>query len=246
MAQPVWEGLTEGELVARCGAARVVIHESVPSTMDVAHTLAEGGTPAGTLVLTDRQTAGRGRAGRSWQSSPGDSLTFTMVERPTDEAALAVLSLRLGLAVAPGLERWAEGHVRLKWPNDVFVDGGKLGGILVEARWRHQRPEWVAIGIGINVKRPPIERTAGLAPGASRVEILAALIPAVRAAARHVGGLTAVDREAFAARDVSLGRAIVEPARGVARGVSPEGALLVQTGEGIVACATGSLVFAET
>lgn len=241
-----WEGLTEEAVAARCGASRVVILESVPSTMDVAHALAEEGTPAGTLVLTDRQTAGRGRGGRTWQSAPGDSLTFTLVERPADDGALAVLSLRLGLAAAPVLARWAEGVVRLKWPNDVFVDGGKLGGILVEARWRHQRPEWVAIGIGINVKRPPIEHTAGLAPGTSRIEILSALIPAVRHAAGQAGGLGPEDLRAFAARDLAMGRAVVEPARGVAQGVSAEGALLIQTGDGIVACATGSLVFAET
>lgn len=240
-----WDGLTEDEVVARSGASRVVIHASVPSTMDVAHALAEAGTPAGTLVLTDRQTAGRGRGGRTWQSAPGDSLTFTLVERPTDDGALSVLSLRLGLAAAPVLERWAEGAVGLKWPNDVYVDGGKLGGILVEARWRHQRPEWVAIGIGINVTRPPIAHTAGLAPGTSRIEILSALIPAVRQAAGRAGGLGPDDLRAFAARDLAMGRAVVEPARGVARGVSPDGALLVHTGEGIVACATGSLVFAE-
>lgn len=243
---PTWEALTDLEVAARCGAPRVVIHASVPSTMDVAHALAEAGTPAGTVVLTDRQTAGRGRGGRTWQSSPGDSLTFTLVERPTDDAALAVLSLRLGLAAAPVLERWAASPVHLKWPNDVFVGDGKLGGILVEARWRHQRPEWVAIGIGINVKPPSIERTAGLAHGASRIDILSALIPAVRAAARRAGGLTREDLDAFAQRDLARGRTVIEPVRGRAQGVSPDGALLVETTEGLVACATGSLVFAET
>jgi BirA family biotin operon repressor/biotin-[acetyl-CoA-carboxylase] ligase len=243
---PAWDGHSADEVAARCGVPRLVLPESVPSTMDAAHALAEGGTPAGTVVLTDRQTAGRGRGGRSWQSAPGDSLTFTIVERPADEAALAVLSLRLGLAVAPVLERWSEGPVRLKWPNDVYVGDGKLGGILVEARWRHQKPEWVAIGIGINVAPPPIERTTGLAPGASRLEILASLVPAVRAAAARSGGLTPGELEAFAHRDLALGRALAEPVRGWARGVSADGALLVETDEGIVACATGSLVFAET
>ncbi|MCC6319144.1 MAG: biotin--[acetyl-CoA-carboxylase] ligase [Gemmatimonadaceae bacterium] len=240
-----YDGETADGLARRCGVPRVVLLEAVPSTMDIAHAEGEAGAPPGTLVLTDRQTEGRGRGGKSWQSAAGGSLTMTLIERPIDDAAIAVLSLRLGLAVAPALEQWTDGPVRLKWPNDVFVGDGKLGGILVEARWRNQRPEWVAIGLGINVVRPTLAGSAGLAPGVSRLEILPALVTAVREAVARTGGLAPDEVAAFARRDRARGRRIVEPARGIAHGVSAGGALLVETVDGLVSCATGSLVFME-
>lgn len=243
--QATWEGKAGAALALACGAPRVVVYDEVPSTMDAAHALAESGAAPGTVVLTDRQTAGRGRGGRTWHSAPGASLTLTLIERPTDEAALAVLSLRLGLAVAPVMDRHAAAPVRLKWPNDLFIGEAKAGGILVEARWRNQRPEWVAIGIGINVRRPSVEGTAGLATTASRAEILADLVPVLRAAAAREGPLGESELAAYRDRDWARGRAIVQPARGIAAGVSPEGALLVQTESGLIACGAGSLVLSE-
>ena len=213
--------------------------------MDVGHALAAEGAPAGTMVLTDRQTAGRGRGGRVWASAPGDSLTFTLIERPADPDALAVLSLRLGMTLASCLQPFAVGRLSLKWPNDIVEDGGKLLGILVEARWRGARPEWVAIGIGLNVRPPAFPGAVGLAAGASRVEILAAVVPALRQAAAVRGELTALELAAFAARDWARGRRVIEPARGMASGIAPNGALLVETEAGLVACAAGSLVLAE-
>jgi BirA family biotin operon repressor/biotin-[acetyl-CoA-carboxylase] ligase len=240
-----YDGRSAGELARACGVPAVALYDSVASTMDVAHELAASGAPAGTVVLTDRQTAGRGRSGRTWHSAPGDSITLTLVERPVDPAALRVLSLRLGLAAAPVLDHWTAGPVRLKWPNDLMVGEEKLGGVLVEARWRDQQPEWVAIGVGVNVRRPPLPGTAGLAPGAGRVEILAGLVPALRAAAAAAGALGARELGAFEARDWARGRRIVEPAAGLVHGISSGGALLVSTATGIVSCASGSLVPAE-
>ena len=240
-----YDGHSAHALAVQCGAVRVSLHAALLSTMDVAHAMAEQGAPAGTVVLTDRQSAGRGRGGRSWASAPGDSITLTLIERPDDEASVGVLSLRLGLAAAPVLEARASGAVLLKWPNDLFLPAGKLGGILVEARWREGQPEWVAIGVGINVRPSPLAGTAALAVGTFRVEILAGLIPAFRQAAAMRGPLTDAELSAFALRDWAGGRQVEEPARGVARGLSPAGALLVETATGLVACSTGSLVLAE-
>ena len=71
--------------------------------------------------------------------------------------------MRVGLAAAEALDRFASEPIRLKWPNDLYVDQGKVAGVLVEARWREQAVEWVAIGLGVNVKAPEdIEAAAGL------------------------------------------------------------------------------------
>src|SRR6476661_5932067 len=181
--------------------------------MDLAHRLADEGAPAGTLVIANEQTSGRGRGGKSWQSSPGAGLWLTLIERPTDPSGLRVLSLRVGIAAAEALDRFAPEPIRLKWPNDLYVDHGKLAGILVEARWREQSVEWVAIGVGINVKAPEnVATAAGLEPGTDRLEVLAELVPALRAAARATGPLDAGEREEFNARDLARGRRCVEPA----------------------------------
>lgn len=210
--------------------------------MDAAHELAGKDAPAGTVVLTDRQTAGRGRGGRTWASTPGQSLTMTIIERPADGDAIGVLSLRLGLRAAKVLERCAAEPVQLKWPNDLMLGEGKLGGILVEARWRSQSPEWVAIGIGINIVPPRHAGTAGLAPGTVRVEVLRELLPALREGAKAVGGLSASELAEYARRDWARGRVASAPARGVVRGPSSSGALIIDTANGPVECTAGSLV----
>lgn len=209
--------------------------------MDAAHELAGQGAPAGTLVLTDRQTAGRGRAGRTWMSAPGQSITMTLIERPADADAVGVLSLRLGLCAARVLDRHADRAVQLKWPNDLMLGPGKLGGILVEARWRSQSVEWVAIGIGVNLAAPG-PGTAGLLPGTTRTELLGELLPALRAGATAVGGLTAKELAEYTSRDWARGRQASEPVAGVVRGPSPSGALIIDTANGPVECTAGSLV----
>lgn len=170
---------------------------------------------------------------------------MTLIERPNDAAAVDVLSLRLGLRAARALDRFAESSIRLKWPNDLYVADAKLAGILVEARWRANRVDWVAIGIGVNV-RPPIdvENAASLQPDAERVEVLAELVPALRAAAQARGPLSASELEEFAARDMAAGRACVAPASGRVRGITPAGELLVDTDVGLRAFRDGSLTFA--
>jgi len=151
-----YDGRTAASLSHLLDVPQLIVLDSTASTMDDAHRLASAGALAGTVVLADRQTSGRGRAGRRWASESGQGIWMTLIERPNDVAAVDVLSLRLGLRAARALDRFAESPVRLKWPNDLYVDDAKLAGILVEARWRANRVDWVAIGIGVNV-RPPID-----------------------------------------------------------------------------------------
>ena len=224
----------------------VVVLERVASTMDVGHGLAAKGAPAGTLVLADAQSAGRGRQGRAWSSEPGAGIWLTLVERPNDAAALDVLSIRAGLSLAPALDAFAPAPVRLKWPNDLYSGGRKLGGILIEARWRGERVDWVAIGAGINLRVPLNEsRATALRSGVSRLDVLGAMLPPLRAAAARTGSLALDERAAFAARDLAAGRRCVEPVAGRVMGIDERGALLVETATGVVAARVGSLVFQE-
>ncbi|MGZ3330770.1 MAG: biotin--[acetyl-CoA-carboxylase] ligase [Gemmatimonadaceae bacterium] len=225
---------------------RVELLESTTSTLDIAHRLAAEGAPAGTLVIANEQTAGRGRGGKSWRSAPGAGLWLTLIDRPSDNSGLGVLSLRVGLAAAEALDRFAPEPIRLKWPNDLYIDQGKLGGILVEARWRDRAVEWVAIGLGVNVKAPDnVETAAGLELGTERLDVLAELVPAVVPAARATGPLDAGEMEEFAARDIARGRRCVEPAVGRVAGITANGELLVALADTIAPFRSGSLVLED-
>jgi len=238
------DGVPVTELAVRLRIPLLLSYQVVPSTMDAAHEAAAGGSPAGTLVVADEQTAGRGRLGRQWVSGSCDGLWMTLVERPEDPEALHVLSLRVGLALADALEPLSRDAVRLKWPNDLFTSTGKLGGILVEARWRDARVDWVAIGVGLNLRHP-----SGL-PGAAlgavpRAELLDRVVPAVRAAAGRKGPLQEAELHAYRVRDLTAGRIVTHPGPGMVVGIDATGALLVQGDAGVIAHRSGSLVFRE-
>ena len=238
-----FDGATHEVIQQLLGLPRVELLESTTSTLDVAHHLAARGAPAGTLVLANEQTAGRGRGGKTWQSSSGAGLWLTLIERPTESSGLGVLSLRVGLAAAEALDRFASEPIRLKWPNDLYVDQGKVAGVLVEARWREQAVEWVAIGLGVNVQAPEdIEAAAGLERGTARLDVLSELIPAIRAAASATGPLRPEEVEEFNARDLARGRTCVEPVLGRVAGITPEGELLVALADSVAAFRSGSLV----
>jgi BirA family biotin operon repressor/biotin-[acetyl-CoA-carboxylase] ligase len=232
----------------------------VASTMDEAHRLAAAGAPTGAVVLADRQHAGRGRGGKVWHSAAARGVWCTLLERDVDAEALTVLSLRVGMAVAESLAPLVDVPVWLKWPNDVLVapaDGAgadwaraaKVAGVLVEARWREARVEWVAIGVGVNLAAP-VDAVDGLPagalrPGVSRAGVLRALLPAVRHAVRGRGGLSPAEQLAWQRRDALVGRRCVAPVAGVVLGVAVDGALRVQGRDGERRATTGSVVLAD-
>jgi BirA family biotin operon repressor/biotin-[acetyl-CoA-carboxylase] ligase len=225
---------------------RVVVLDEVTSTMDIANDLAAAGAAAGTLVLADAQAAGRGRAGRRWESRPGDGIWLTLVERVNDPSALDVLSLRIGIWAARALDRFSVSPVGLKWPNDLYLPAGKLGGILVESRWRGPVPEWTAIGVGINVRDVQYPGGAALGNDVSRIEVLGELVPALRAASAARGHLDAKELSEFAERDVARGRACREPVAGIVSGILANGALVIETPHGVEHVRESSLVLEES
>ncbi len=197
-------------------------------------------------MIANEQTAGRGRDGKSWQSAPGAGLWLTLIERPKDSSGLGVLSLRVGLVAAEALDRFASEPIRLKWPNDLYVDQGKVAGILVEARWRESAVEWVAIGLGVNVKAPEnVERAAGLEPGTDRLDVLGELIPGIRAAAGAKGPLRDEEIEEFNARDLARGKTCIQPGLGRVEGITAAGELLIALADAVTPYRSGSLVLEE-
>ncbi|HEY5061654.1 MAG TPA: biotin--[acetyl-CoA-carboxylase] ligase [Gemmatimonadaceae bacterium] len=243
-----YDGCCGADLASRFALPRVDVFDTIGSTLDVAHDLASRGAAAGTLVLADEQTAGRGRAGRHWRSDRGAGIWLTLIERPRDVEALGVLSLRIGLALAPVLEAFSAEPIGVKWPNDLYAGGRKLAGVLVEVRWRDGAPEWAAMGVGINVRLPAGETgAAALRPGVNRISVLDAVLPALRRASLLGGLLDEQELEAYSVRDVAAGRACIAPVAGIVRGVDRAGALLVESPAGStrVAVRSGSLAFLE-
>lgn len=124
----------------------------VGSTNDLARRLAEAGAAEGTVVVADRQTAGRGRMRRSWWSPQG-GLWMSLILRPQLlPAQLPVLTLAVAVAVAEAVEVEADRPVGLKWPNDVEIDGRKVAGILLEMAGQADGTEYVIAGIGVNLE----------------------------------------------------------------------------------------------
>jgi len=240
-----WFGAKTSELAAVLDVPALHVYESVSSTLDVAHQLAAEGAAAGTLILAEEQTEGRGRNGATWQSARGSGIWLTMIGRPRSAEVVDVLALRVGIRASQVLDRFTSEPVRLKWPNDLWLSSGKLGGILAEARWRGDRPEWLALGMGINLVSPNAMTGASLVPGTPADEVLAELVPAIRAAMTATGPLTPAELKEFATRDLAAGRRFRMPLAGIARGISVNGELVVETPEGTRAVRAGSLVLED-
>lgn len=216
---------------------------------------AEAGANDGSVLVTDRQTAGRGRRGRTWHSSPDDSLTFSLLRRfPRDSEAPAALALVAGLAVARALDTLGLRKVTLKWPNDVLHEGGKLAGILIELQPGDLRS--AVIGIGINLRLPPDlpEEVARLAatldhqlPDIRRETVLGAVLHALsfvlRTYERHGFGALRAEwnvRDAYAGRLVEV-RGENFRRSGICRGADSDGALLLEAGSATVRVIAGEV-----
>ena len=242
-----FDGVSLAALREQLRVPALHLFATVGSTLDVAHRLAGESAPHGALVIADRQTQGRGRGGKTWESPPGSGLWLTMLARPAESVVPQVLTVRLGLAAAAALDALAGQQIRIKWPNDLYLGSRKLAGVLVEARWRGARAEWLAVGLGVNVTAPGLaERGGALGAGVQRLEALRALVPALRAAVdRPDAELDAAERAEYDARDRARDAACIEPRRGIVRGIGRGAELLIETDEGVVAVGSGSLVLAE-
>lgn len=216
------------------------------STMDRAGIFARAGAPEGIVVVSDEQTAGRGRSGRTWQSPPGSALYATLLLRPAvPPPALATLPLLAGVAVAEALESLTGMPAQLKWPNDIWLGSAperrKVAGILLTSTISAQQVNHVLCGIGINLttpldQLPPAGMSVLAATGkhVSAREMLDTLLPAF--ADRYheyqeAAGFPSLD--AWRARAAMLGEEVTVQDAGQARtgrfaGIDTDGALLLE------------------
>ena len=131
---------------------RLYLHEELGSTNTAAMELVKGGAEEGTVVVAETQTEGRGRMGRAWHSPKGLNLYFSLVLRPSKPIRDVVwLGLAAAVAVAKTIEQHADLPARVKWPNDVLVNGRKVAGLLLEQGVQGEKTEFLILGIGINL-----------------------------------------------------------------------------------------------
>jgi BirA family biotin operon repressor/biotin-[acetyl-CoA-carboxylase] ligase len=240
--------------LSHAGVAVEVVAETGSTNADL---LARAFTLQGpVLLVAEHQTAGRGRAGRSWLSSPGHSLTFSLAWKfDGGVQKLTGLPLAVGTALAETLGRLGQ-PVQLKWPNDVLKDGDKLAGILVETAAAADGGVWAVIGIGLNLAMPDeleaqIGRTVAAVPWLARMErdtLLAAILDGLAEALRLF------DKSGFAAFSARWnllhgwqGQPVVILDRGevlqegLAAGVDDAGRLLLDTESGRTSVVAGDV-----
>ncbi len=237
-----WEGEPVGVLAGLWGIPRLEVHDRIASTNDRIRDLVTEAAPPFSVVLAEEQTAGRGRSGQTWHDSPGDSLLFSML-LPRSGAVPLYLPVLVGLAAARAVERAATGlRVGVKWPNDLVVNDRKAGGILCEST-----SGGVVAGVGINVRQRPGSFPEEIRPRAVSLETAAGARVSRRTLAGSLAGelmrlwrptsSAALPHEAhleLESRDALRGRAVdtVQEGRGTARGIAPDGALVLERPDG--------------
>lgn len=247
-AEPLSAAAVRDGLGTRFVGATLLYYPHIGSTNDEARRLAEEGAAEGTVVVTDHQTAGRGRLGRSWRALPGSSLLLSLIFRPAlAPRQVQRLTMACSLAVADAVEGETGLAVGLKWPNDVVLAGYKVGGILAEIVFSGQQLVYALVGIGLNVNLAADDLPGGLlvpAAGLSqvlgrpvaRLPLLQALLRAVEVRYEALQAGCSPSAE-WARRLVTLGQPVAVSGTGrvlagMAEGVNEDGALLVRLADG--------------
>lgn len=235
--------ITNG-LATRFIGHEVTCYPSLPSTNDVAKRRAKEGAKEGAVVITEEQTAGRGRIGRSWLS-PRGSIALSIILYPP-LAYLPSLIMVASLAVAYGIEQVTNLKAQLKWPNDVLINGKKVCGILVESDVRGDKVDYAVIGIGLNINIkmadfPDIAPFAAslsqeLGREVSRREVIRSLLTEAEKLYLALGAGDSVFKQ-WRDRLVTLGQEVQATSgediyKGVAESVAADGSLLLRQPDG--------------
>ncbi len=259
LAHP-WQRLECDEVLRRLGREagqfdiRILPHAASSNTLLLQRAgpgAANGSAPGGSVLAVELQTAGRGRMGRTWRSGLGSTLTFSMLWRfDCGLNALSGLSLAVGVAIVRALSGLGAKDVRLKWPNDILTGQGKLGGVLIEAQGDMLGPSAVVIGIGLNCLLPNELVTRIDQPAAALEEVCRDMPDRNRLLAAVLQELADVlrqfARDGFAGfagewehyhvhqdQPIRLRMADGSVVTGVARGVSGNGELRLETEQGM-------------
>lgn len=237
----------------------VEVLDQCPSTNTVLAQRAAAGAPHGTVLVCEHQSAGRGRRGNSWISEVGGSLAFSILWRfPRGAGALGGLSLAVAVGAAKALERLGTEGVEVKWPNDLYCAGRKLGGILIESSGDILGPSTVIVGVGINVRLGARTRKRIGGPAtdiASHSEAAPSRTAVFVESLESIAGVLArfsregfapfrqewLQRHAWQGRRVALLQAGRRVAEGKVVGVAEDGALMLASVEGIRRFHSGEL-----
>jgi len=241
--QSRWDGQETTELARAWGVPQIEAWDSIGSTNDRLAELARAGAEDWTVVVADEQTAGRGRRGDAWHSGAGAGLWMSLLVPSSGQAAAPDprLTLIVGAATALAIESAVPGaSVGIKWPNDLILGSGKLGGVLCEVCGSR-----VVVGIGINLRPPKDGFSAEIAGLAATLEG----VPGNAVARSELGGLVieqirrltsaadpwSVTTSALESRDALRGRAVETEQEGpvIAAGIDDSGALLVERRDGM-------------
>jgi BirA family biotin operon repressor/biotin-[acetyl-CoA-carboxylase] ligase len=248
-------------------ATKVELYEEIDSTQERARELAREGAPHGTLVVSKIQTGGRGRLGRRW-GSPSGGLWMSLVLRPDVPAGVAA---RITQAAAVGVAKALRGlgmEARIKWPNDLLVEGRKICGILAESSVENapvaakkvgageeRRVDFVVLGVGLNanldpqdLRVPDREATtlrSELGHDVDLLELLESLLSHLDLELGRIEDFGAI-LDDWRALDCTLGERVRvqrfgEVLEGVALDLGPEGELLLKTNEGVIELFEGEI-----
>jgi BirA family biotin operon repressor/biotin-[acetyl-CoA-carboxylase] ligase len=231
----------------------------VASTQDLVTQAARAGAAEGLVVFADEQSAGRGRAGRSWTAPAGSALMFSILLRPAGSVAeWASLSLLGGLAVVEGLAQVGGPKAQLKWPNDCLCSGRKLAGVLAESVADSAGGQVVVLGVGCNIRLEGLELPAALHQSATACDLEGAPVDltqlagavleriAIRYRQWQSGGFAAI-RADWLRHAAWMGQEVIAEHQsgrlaGRALGLSKFGELILETPNGPVLIASGELV----
>jgi BirA family biotin operon repressor/biotin-[acetyl-CoA-carboxylase] ligase len=226
----------------------IAFRPRVSSTNDVVKQLACAGAAEGLVVVADYQSEGRGRRDRKWYAPPGSSLLLSVLFRPSlAPGAVQQITMLCGLSVVDAIEEVTGQRASLKWPNDVLLEGAKLGGILTEVALSGQTVEYVVVGIGLNVNLSSGDLPSSILTAAtslseavrsrvSRWQLLGALVSSLTERYQALGSAASpyaewTERLANMGEQVSISDADGS-FQGIAEGVDSDGALRVRLGNG--------------
>jgi BirA family biotin operon repressor/biotin-[acetyl-CoA-carboxylase] ligase len=234
------------KLNGRKFGSKIYSFETIDSTNNCARALAGCWAEEGTLVLAERQTAGRGRLGRTWLANPYENLTFSIILRPTlPPEALNLLPLYAAVAVAEAIEHESGLSVECKWPNDLLIGGKKTAGILLEGSLKEEGLDYVVLGIGVNVNQTTFPEdispraTSLKVQGGRDIDRIRLLREILRTLEIHYAAIMKkgfhnllplwLSRTTMINKEISVTQdgAVIS---GIVRGLSPEGALILDAG----------------